>query len=628
MRAPVVEKDAGAEALFWNVHVRDEIQSGEEFHRVLYHYIRLKVFDQKGKDRLASIDIEFDSNTTILNVAARTIKPDGSIVEMKNDAVYQRDRVRAGGRKVKVKSFALPAVEPGAIVEYRYKETRTDPHVLYARLQLQREYPVQKVTYYVKPLPQRYTNYRIAIGSFNCTPSPLKLENNGYMSFTLENVPEFHEEPYMVGEPNVRPWALLYYRNDGERVPDKYWGDVGRKKFDHLKQSLKANDEIKRAAADATSGANTPEEKVAALVRYLWKHTRDFYDIGVTEAERSPVLAKLPKDRERTAAEVLKSGLGTADERNLLFAGMASSVGLEARPALLPSRNDILFDPRMAEEYFLDNVDMAVKIGDEWKLYNVSAHLPPGMLGWTEEGLPALLSDPKKPVFLKSPVAPPESSLTHRSARMTLSGDGTLEGDIEESFSGHAAPEQRNKLLGENEARQQEIYKETVTGVYAQAEVSAIGFQNVDNPAEPLIVKYHVKVPGYATRTAKRILLQPMFFERGAAPLFTATERRYDIALRYAWKEHDDITIQLPAGFVLDNAQDPRPMDFGRAGSYDLKISAPNKNELAITREVVFGREGQLSFPRQAYPQIKQVFDTIHGRDAVAVTLRQNEATQ
>ena len=40
MKAPVVEKDAGVEALFWRVHVRDELMGGQDLRRVMYHYVR------------------------------------------------------------------------------------------------------------------------------------------------------------------------------------------------------------------------------------------------------------------------------------------------------------------------------------------------------------------------------------------------------------------------------------------------------------------------------------------------------------------------------------------------------------------------------------------------------------
>ena len=51
LKAPIVEKDAGVEAIFWRVHVRDELMGGQDLQRVLYHYVRLKIFDEKAKRR-------------------------------------------------------------------------------------------------------------------------------------------------------------------------------------------------------------------------------------------------------------------------------------------------------------------------------------------------------------------------------------------------------------------------------------------------------------------------------------------------------------------------------------------------------------------------------------------------
>src|SRR5437667_5638924 len=65
MKAPMVEKDAGVEALFWRVHVRDEVLGGRDLQRVLYHYVRLKIFDEKGKEKAATIDLSFNETTSI-----------------------------------------------------------------------------------------------------------------------------------------------------------------------------------------------------------------------------------------------------------------------------------------------------------------------------------------------------------------------------------------------------------------------------------------------------------------------------------------------------------------------------------------------------------------------------------
>src|SRR5580692_527451 len=99
MKAPAVDKDAGVEALFWRVHVRDEVLSGRDLQRVFYHYVRLKVFDEKGKEAAATIDLPFSDKTSILAVAGRTVKADGTELELKKDSVYERDLVRAGRTK-------------------------------------------------------------------------------------------------------------------------------------------------------------------------------------------------------------------------------------------------------------------------------------------------------------------------------------------------------------------------------------------------------------------------------------------------------------------------------------------------------------------------------------------------
>src|SRR5215813_14721093 len=81
LKASTVEKDAGAEILLWRVHVVDEYLSAD-LQRVLYHYIRLKIFDASGKEKVGTVDLPYKDNGGILDVAGRTIKADGTILEL------------------------------------------------------------------------------------------------------------------------------------------------------------------------------------------------------------------------------------------------------------------------------------------------------------------------------------------------------------------------------------------------------------------------------------------------------------------------------------------------------------------------------------------------------------------
>ena len=139
--SPRVEKDADAEVIFWEVWVTDE----RDVRRAAYfiQYIRMKIFNERGRDQHRTVDLPFGVRINVIDIAGRTIKPDGTIVELKKVAVFERILVKAGGLKVKAKSFAMPAVEPGAIIEYRWREIREDQIANYVRLPFQRDVPVQ-----------------------------------------------------------------------------------------------------------------------------------------------------------------------------------------------------------------------------------------------------------------------------------------------------------------------------------------------------------------------------------------------------------------------------------------------------------------------------------------------------
>jgi len=627
MKAPQVEADAGAEILMYRVHVVDEILGNNtDLQRVFYHYVRLKVFDDKGKAKAGTIDLQYGSNAIIVDIAGRTLKADGSVVELDRKTVYKRDVVKGNGLKRKAVSFAMPAVETGAIVEYRWVEKRDNGNITYLRLDFQREFPIQKTTYFLRPLPNEYIDYQMFFYPFNCNPSPYKRENDGYTSTSVENIPAERSEIFAPSDPNLSPWALLLYRMGKRDDANKYWNDIGKKAYGELKSALKTNDEIKAATAEVTNGAKSEEEKTVALIAYLQKKLRNLFDASVTDAERAKYFASRPKDRDRTSAEIFKSGLATGDEMNVVFAAMALQAGMEARPAFVADRNEIRFNPQnMPDQYFLRNIDMAVKIGDGWRVYDVSQkRLAPGMLSWREEGVFALLSDPKAPQFIQTPLSPPEASVEDRTARLKLSTDGTLEGDVEESYSGHRAEDLRDDLEGKNTEQREEWLHERVLRLFPDAGLTAVQFANIDDAGRALQIRYHLSAPRFAQGTSKRILFQPVAFRRAIASPFTASERKFPVEFPYGYKEIDRLTIQLPDGFVLDNPETPASINLGELGGYKLSVSIQNR-ELKIARELMFGAKGFLFFAAKNYPAVKKVFDEIHTRDRYGLSLREGQ---
>ncbi|HEX6182885.1 MAG TPA: DUF3857 domain-containing protein, partial [Pyrinomonadaceae bacterium] len=636
MKAPVVEKDADAEVIFWEVRVADEM-NGSVPRTVLTHYVRIKIFTERGRESQSRVDILapkiFGREIKINDIAGRTIKPDGSIVELKKEDIYERDVVKASGVKVKAKTFAMPAVEPGAIIEYRWREVRGDTISFYDQLDFSRDIPVQFVKYSLKPLSLPGFPYGMRAQTFHGQMTPFVKEKDGYYSTSMSNVPAFREEPRMPPEHAVRPWMLVYYSEDKKLTPDKYWKEYGKEVYEQHKTYLKVNDEIKRAAAEAVAGATTDEEKLQRLFDYVRAKVKNAYDdaAGYT----SDQLKKLKNNK--TPADTLKRGVGDWHDIDMLFGALAAASGFDVRVAKVANRQHFFFDPNFPDSYFIESPqgleNIAVRVGDQWRFYDPgSAYTAPGMLNWQEEGQPALISDPKDPIFVTPPVSGPEKSVERRTAKLKLSEDGTLEGDLRIEYTGHLATDRKEYNDDESPASREELLKNMFKSRHGGIEITDVKVENVTDPVKPFVYTLRVKVPAYAARTGKRLLFQPAFFQRGLGALFPTSTRRHTVYFHYPWSEEDKVEIELPAGFALDNAEAPTPLAAGGLTKYQPRLLITKDGRtLTYERKFHFGAAtpdggNSLMFPTSVYSQLKTFFDELHKQDGHTLSIKQAAA--
>jgi hypothetical protein len=629
MKTAQVEAGADAEAIFWEVSVADSYVPRAGFKTVLNHYLRIKIFTERGRENNSKVDIPFGKlsdlgvNVSIMDIAARTIKPDGTIVELKPGDIFERDIVRAGGAKLKAKSFAVPGIETGAIVEYRWKEVRSDSLSFYVRLHLSREIPVQQVKYSIKPFISPDFRYGMRIHSFNVS-SRVKPDENGFYSMTMTGVKAFQEEPRMPSEFAVRPWMLIYYTDYDNESVDKYWKDRAKNTFEYHKSLLKPNDEIRKTALTVAGDATATEEKIRRIFDFCRRSIKNVDDdaSGLTSEQRENFKAN------RTIADVLKKRAGDWHDINMLFGAMLMSIGLDARVANVALRSDANFNREFANDHFVRTENIAVKIGDEWKFYDpATSYVPFGMLFWSEEGQTALVSDPSETIWATMPKSGPDKSVQKRTAHLRLAEDGTLSGDVRIEYTGHLA--EYYKEFNDDDApaeREKTLVDAIRKDISSRAEVSEIAVENVLDPDKPFAYSFKINLPNYAERTGKRVFLRPNVFERDTNALFRTTERKYDISFEYAWSEEDDITIEIPAGFTVESVEAPRAVrDNLGLSSHETKISlSDDKRTLSYERRFSFGKSGELVFAAGNYPFIKQLFEAFQKAEAHIVSFRQD----
>ena len=104
---------------------------------------------------------------------------------------------------------------------------------------------------------------------------------------------------------------------------------------------------------------------------------------------------------------------------------------------------------------------------------------------------------------------------------------------------------------------------------------------------------------------------------------FTENERKYDLFFSYGETWRDDVTIQLPAGFQLEEGSAPSDIGTAGCGNYNASIGLrKSTNSIIYKRDFSFR---VLTYPASNYKNMKLLFDLIHNRDSHTLTLRTGE---
>src|SRR5882757_1339733 len=113
MRSTPKAPNAPAIYLFREVD-RDDNGSSETI------YERIKILTEEGRDH-ANIEIRYlKESESVKAISARTIRPDGGIVNFDGE-IFDKSIVKVGAASYWAKTFTLPNVEVGSIIEYRYR---------------------------------------------------------------------------------------------------------------------------------------------------------------------------------------------------------------------------------------------------------------------------------------------------------------------------------------------------------------------------------------------------------------------------------------------------------------------------------------------------------------------------
>jgi len=179
------------------------------------NYVRIKILTEEGR-KYANVEIPFfKESSDAHSVKARSIRPDGSIAHF-DGKVMEQPIVKAKGVKYLAKTFNLPDVQAGSIIEYRYTVDFNGGYVYDSKWVLSNELFTRRAKFVLKPSPDFSLRWNWPQGLPSGTNPPKN--ENGTVHMEAQNIPAFQVEDYMPPENEVKFRVVFIYH---EEIPEK-----------------------------------------------------------------------------------------------------------------------------------------------------------------------------------------------------------------------------------------------------------------------------------------------------------------------------------------------------------------------------------------------------------------------
>jgi len=124
------------------------------------NYLRIKILTEEGR-KYADVEIPFvKGHENVIAIKAHTIRPDGSVVDF-GGKVFEKTIVKAKGVKYLAKTFTLPDVQIGSIIEYVYTNDFAEYLLLDSHWILSDELFTKRARFSLKPYAGSDTRWSV-----------------------------------------------------------------------------------------------------------------------------------------------------------------------------------------------------------------------------------------------------------------------------------------------------------------------------------------------------------------------------------------------------------------------------------------------------------------------------------
>ncbi|WP_159731209.1 transglutaminase domain-containing protein [Sphingobacterium sp. 18053] len=519
-----------------------------------------------------------------------------------------------------VTKAAIPQVQEGTIIEYRY---RTESPFIFNlnAWEFQEDLP-KLYSQYVTRIPE-ICHYKANLkGAFGVSDRKVENYNTGLFSevgeilgnktvYTMENIPAFHTEDYMTSSKNFR--SIIFFELGRYSVPmgpTKDFSLTWENVRDKLVQDESFGGQVKRKSAlkdfmdPVLQDSKDDLEKAVRLYTYFQKQ--------IKWNNRHSIYAKNIK-------EAIEKRTGNSADINLGLVNALRYAKLDAIPVILSTRDNGyagLYAPAISE---FNHVIAQVKIGENYYLldatspYEMFGNIPMKCVNYQGRSIP--LEGESDWVKLEANLSSSYSNFFYGE----LSEDGALKGKWITSRNGYGASKMRERLQGSNS---EEEFYEKIDEENNRIKINSFKVSNRESLDKPLTEEFEIEIKNFATLQNDQLLFNPYIDTKMSKNPFNLTERNYPIDFGSLVQEECYIEIKLPKGYAYPTEGKLKNISMAlpeRAARYIFKINNTTPDVLIIESATQLNKP---LFMPEEYFDLKEFFSRIIQAEKLDVVLK------
>src|SRR6202521_1319808 len=214
------------------------------------YYFRVKILTEEGR-KYANVEIPFlKGSQNVVNVKARTIRPDGSIADF-GGQVFEKYLVKGKGVKDLAKTFTLPDVQVGSIIEYSFTTDLGEYMLFDSHWILSDELFTKRAQFSLKPYKGTYQMFSLRWSWQGLPPGAVPKEAPDHIiRMEANNIPAFQTEDYMPPQDELKSRVdFIYEEGIAEKDQDTFWKKYGKRRNGELESFIGKRKAMEQAVA-------------------------------------------------------------------------------------------------------------------------------------------------------------------------------------------------------------------------------------------------------------------------------------------------------------------------------------------------------------------------------------------